>query len=86
MFLSVHARGPSGLHEPSAVDRVFRTESELVFLHEGIACGGDYNFHFNKSLILAVRRTQVIHEPCCTWQSSPQVPRSSVVRASHRCT
>ena len=39
----------------------------------------------DKSLILAVRRTHVIHEPY-TWQSSPQVLRSSVIRASHRCT
>ena len=38
----------------------------------------------DKSLILAVRRTHVIHEPY-TWQSSPQVLRSSVIRASHRC-
>ena len=38
-----------------------------------------------KSLILAVRRTHVKHKPCI-WPSSPQVQRSSVVRASDRCT
>ena len=36
-------------------------------------------------LILAIRRTHVIHEPC-NWPSSPQVLRSSVVRACDRCT
>ena len=35
-------------------------------------------------LILAVRRTHVIHEPCI-WPSSPRVLRTSVVRASDRC-
>ena len=35
-------------------------------------------------LILAVRRTHVIHEPWI-WRSSPRVLRSSVVRASDRC-
>ena len=36
-------------------------------------------------MILAVRRTHVIHEPCI-WPSSPPVLCSSVVRASDRCT
>ena len=40
---------------------------------------------FAKSLILAVRRTHVKHKPCI-WPSSPQVQRSSVVKASDRCT
>ena len=35
-------------------------------------------------LILAVRRTHVIHEPCI-WPSSPQVLHTSVVRASDWC-
>ena len=39
----------------------------------------------SKSLILAVRRTHVKHKPCI-WPSLPQVQRSSVVRASDRCT
>ena len=41
--------------------------------------------YMSKSLILAVRRTHVKHE-LCIWPSSPQVQRSSVVRASDRCT
>ena len=36
-------------------------------------------------LILAVCRTRVIHESCI-WASSPRVLRSSVERASDRCT
>ena len=36
-------------------------------------------------LILAVYKTLVIHEPCM-WPSSQRVLRSSVVRASDRCT
>ena len=35
-------------------------------------------------LILAVRRTHVIHEPR-TWLGSPRVSRNSVVRASDQC-
>ena len=35
-------------------------------------------------LILAVRRTHVIHEPCI-WPSPPRVLRTLVVRASDRC-
>ena len=41
--------------------------------------------YMSKSMILAVRRTHVKHKPCI-WPSSPQVQRSSVVRASDRCT
>ena len=41
--------------------------------------------YVSKSLIQAVRRTHVKHKPCI-WPSSPQVQRSSVVRASDRCT
>ena len=37
------------------------------------------------SLILAVRGTHVIHQPCI-WPSSPRDLRSSVVRASDWCT
>ena len=38
-------------------------------------------------LIPAVRMTHVIHEPVpCIWPSSPRVLRTSVVRASDRCT
>ena len=36
-------------------------------------------------VVLAVCRMHVIHEPC-VWHSSPRVLRSSVVRASDRCT
>ena len=39
----------------------------------------------SKSLILTVHRTHVKHKPCI-WPSSPQVQRSSVVRASDGCT
>ena len=36
-------------------------------------------------VVLAVCRTHVIHEPCI-WHSWPRVLRSSVIRASDRCT
>ena len=44
-----------------------------------------YHTHDNFNIAdPAVRRTHVIHKPC-TWPSSPQVLRSSVVRASDHC-
>ena len=39
----------------------------------------------SNSLILAVHSTHVKHKPCI-WPRSPQVQRSSVVRASDQCT
>ena len=44
-----------------------------------------YHTHADFDMIPAVRRVHVIHEPC-KWPSSLQVSRSSVVRASDRCT
>ena len=44
-----------------------------------------YHTHADFDMIPAVRRVNVIHEPC-KWPSSLLVSRSSVVRASDRCT
>ena len=66
--------------------RVFRTKAN-IFIHSGIEMWIQCTMcsYESKSLILAVRRTHVKHKPCI-WPSSPQLQRSSVVRASDRCT
>ena len=47
--------------------------------------GGNVARAINAVLILVVRRTHVLREPCI-WPCSPRVLRSLVVRASDKCT
>ena len=74
-----HVLCPCSWHVDHIISHFF---TELKIYHHSL-----FITHMTIStlVVLAVCRMHVIHEPC-VWHSSPRVLRSSVVRASDRCT